>query len=238
LNRIFCGILALLLITLPLFAGTPTRHAKYPPSDNCSGRGYSRLDSVVYTICFDSSSRIPRWVSWNTTSKDYGSAPRIDKFHHDDRLFVPQASSRDYAGSGYDKGHVVPSGERTSSPAANFETFSFLNMMPQTHGLNGGPWYKLENDIKGFVTRKSGNQVYVLAGPIFKINSRRIGAGVVVPDFTWKGVVYMSGGMVVGSSFVIMPQDSTLMQPWQMYEVKKEQLESAIGFKLFTGLLP
>lgn len=196
------------------------------------------MDSTVYTICFDAFARIPRWVSWNTTAKDYGSSPRVDKFHHDDRLFVPQASNKDYSGSGFDKGHVVPSEERTSSPSANFETFSFLNMMPQMHGLNAGPWNRLENEIKDFVTGKSGNQVYVSAGPIFRINFRRIGDGVVVPDFTWKGVVFVSGGKVVGSSFVIMPQDSTLTQPWRMYEVKKEKLESAIGFKLFTGLLP
>ena len=60
----------------------------------------------------------------------------------------------------------------------------------------------------------------------------------VVPDYTWKGVVFVGGGKVVGSSFVIMPQDSTLTQSWRLYEVKKEKLESTIGFKLFTGLLP
>lgn len=196
------------------------------------------MDTTVYTICFDSSSRIPRWVSWNTVGKDYGDTPRKDRFHHDDRLIVPQGSNRDYTGSGYDRGHVVPSEERTSSPEANFETFSFLNILPQTHGLNAGPWYKLEREIKGFVSKKSGNQVYVSAGPIFGNNPRRIGDGVVVPDFTWKGVVFVSGGRVVGSSFVIMPQDSTLTQPWRRYEVKKEKLESVVGFKLFSGLLP
>lgn len=238
LNRILAALFFLILAVLPLSAGATGRHSKYPPSDKCSGSGYSRLDSTVYTICFDSSSRIPKWVSWNTNKNDYGKAPRVDNFHHDDRLPVAQASDRDYLRSGFDRGHVVPSAERTSSAAANFETFSYLNMMPQTHSLNAGPWYRLEHEIKMFVNEKSGNEVYVSAGPIFKINSRRIGDGVVIPDFTWKGVVFMNAGKIVRTSFVVMPQDASIKQPWKLYEVKREKLESTIGFKLFSGLLP
>lgn len=214
-----------------------SRHSKFSPSDQCSGQGLSTLESDAYTICFNSLTKIPRWVSWNTSRNDYGTFPRVDKFHHDDRLIVPQASNRDYAGSGFDKGHVVPSEERTSSAAANFETFSFLNMIPQTHGLNAGPWYRFEHEIKDFVTQNPGNEVFVTAGPIIGNNPRVIGDGVVVPLYTWKGVVFVSSKKIVGTVFVIMPQESTLSQSWRMYEVKREKLEAAIGFKLFPGLL-
>ena len=58
-----------------------------------------------------------------------------------------------------------------------------------------------------------------------------------VPDYTWKGVVFISGNKIVGTVFVIMPQDSTLSQPWRMYQVKREQLESMLSFKLFSFYL-
>lgn len=238
MKKILIFLFSLVLITTDLFASSVSRHIKFPPSDSCSGGGNYFISTAAYAICFNSNTKIPKWVSWNTTGADYGDVPRKDAFHHDDRLSVPQASNRDYSGSGYDKGHVVPSEERTSSKEANFETFSFLNMIPQKHGLNAGPWYRLEYDIKMFVTEKSGNQVFVTAGPIFGNNPRRIGDNVIVPDATWKGVVFISNGRIVGTTFVIMPQESILTQTWRMYEVKREQLESILGFKLFVGLLP
>ena len=56
-----------------------------------------------------------------------------------------RVQDHDYAGSGYDRGHMVRSEERTRSPEDNKTTFYLTNVLPQTHELNAGPWLRLED---------------------------------------------------------------------------------------------
>ncbi len=44
-------------------------------------------------------------------------------------LFFP---NNNYRGTGYDRGHFVPSGDRTNTPEQNTATFMLTNIIPQT----------------------------------------------------------------------------------------------------------
>ncbi len=60
-------------------------------------------------------------------------------------------------GSGFDRGHHTPSGDRTRSIPDNSATFFMTNMMPQAPGNNQGPWEKLESDSRGHWSGRAMN---------------------------------------------------------------------------------
>src|SRR3954454_9561408 len=60
---------------------------------------------------------VPNWVSWHRGPLDLGSAARCDCFKSDPNL--PSAwyhvTTGSYTSSGYDRGHMCPSADRTAS---------------------------------------------------------------------------------------------------------------------------
>ena len=71
-----------------------------------------------------------------------GAGDRQDNFRPDDGLPAAWYKIRpnDYAGSGYNRGHIAPSADRTRNEADNHTTFLTSNMMPQVHELNRPAW--------------------------------------------------------------------------------------------------
>ncbi|PKK34677.1 hypothetical protein BWI96_20845 [Siphonobacter sp. SORGH_AS_0500] len=55
---------------------------------------------------------IPRWVGWHLQTSDLGDIDRQDDFRLDESLPSDAIKVRptDYSGSGFDRGHVCPSG--------------------------------------------------------------------------------------------------------------------------------
>lgn len=96
---------------------------------------------VYYKLGYNSQRSIATWVSWHYQSEDLGSTPRQDNFRPDNlpSSFYPVTTSS-YTGSGFDRGHNCPSGDRTSSYEANSSTFLMTNIIPQAPNLNQGPW--------------------------------------------------------------------------------------------------
>ncbi|MGI4796806.1 MAG: DNA/RNA non-specific endonuclease [Janthinobacterium lividum] len=113
---------------------------------------------------------------------------RQGEFHADDRLPpADQAQLADYRRSGFDRGHMTPSGDMPDEPAQQ-QTFSLANMVPQTAELNRGPWEGVESAVRNLAARQG--ELYLVTGPAFvgqRIQS--IGPdGVLVPSSTWKAV--------------------------------------------------
>ena len=71
------------------------------------------------------------WVSWNLTGADIGASGR-SSFSADPDLPLGFAAidTGDYTGSGYDRGHLCPSGERTVSVSDNDPVFYMSNHPP------------------------------------------------------------------------------------------------------------
>jgi endonuclease G len=120
-----------------------------------------------------------------------GSGPQIRRdgeFHSEARLpAADQAQLGDYRRSGYDRGHMTPSGDMPDQ-AAQEQSFSLANIVPQTPELNRGIWEGIESAVRGLVRRDG--ELYLVTGPAF--HGERISAigpdGVLVPTSTWKAV--------------------------------------------------
>jgi len=112
---------------------------------------------------------------------------RNSKFYPDPNLPPSErAELHHYARSGYDRGHVAPSGDMSTQESQQ-ECFTLANMMPQEPSVNRGAWEGIESATRKLA--KDRGDLYVVTGPIYSGNSiQRIGGAVMVPTQTFKAV--------------------------------------------------
>ena len=200
-----------------------------------------------YVLSYNGSTKNPNWVSWELNSSYLGSAPRQDDFRSDSTLpvSVAQASLADYSGSGYDRGHMAPSADRTLTVAANSETFYLTNMVPQAGNNNRGPWAQLEDYSRTLVGQ--GKELFVISGGTYSGSSNAIGNNVQVPDKTWKVIVVLNSTSatvtdVISTTRVIgvlMPNEDSqigLTDDWRSYRVSVDAIEAATELDLLSDV--
>jgi DNA/RNA endonuclease G (NUC1) len=166
-----------------LLLGNPSQAAK--DADNLL------VEHPQHSLSYNQSNGGPNWVAWHLDSRDLG-AVRRGQFMPDP-LLPPDSQIRpnDYRGSGFDRGHVCPSGDRTSSRENNNATFVMSNMLPQTAALNRQVWEKLEEYERSQV--RAGNELYIVAGGAG--TQSRIAQGKInVPAVCWKIRVVLPDG--------------------------------------------
>ncbi len=97
-----------------------------------------------------------------------GSIDRVDAFHAETALSLDlRAELSDYAGSGYDRGHMAPSGDMPDGEAQR-QSFSLANIVPQDPEDNRGLWSDIEHAVR--VLARERRDLYVVTGPIFSGN--------------------------------------------------------------------
>ncbi|MCA1608845.1 MAG: DNA/RNA non-specific endonuclease, partial [Acidobacteria bacterium] len=132
------------------------------------------------------------WIYWRTTGSDLGEPLLRPDFQPDPTLpdsFISIFPSH-YSGSGYDRGHLVPSADRFGDADTNAETFHMTNIVPQSASLNQYTWEKLERNARGIVRR--GGEVHTFAGVYGE--SHRLKNRVTVPTNCWKIIIVMKSG--------------------------------------------
>lgn len=83
------------------------------------------LKRFAYTCSFNPENNIPNWVAWELTA-DHTDGPYKRggiKFQEDEGV-----TTYDYTRSGYDRGHMCPSGDNKWSEEAQEESFLMTNM--------------------------------------------------------------------------------------------------------------
>lgn len=105
--------------------------------------GYAGLHSGV--------TRTPLYSAEHLTAERLGQGRglrRVNSFHPDERLAPSERSElSDYARSGYDRGHIAPSGDMFD-PRSQDESFSLANMIPQEPSVNRGIWERIEAGVR------------------------------------------------------------------------------------------
>ena len=125
-----------------------------------------------FVLSYNQQKSIPNWVSWQLNKSWLGKYKRCKSQSNKDRFMLdsdlPVAISgvlpTDYRGSGFDRGHMIPSGDRTASGEDNCATFVMTNIIPQTRDINRGPWETLENYSRKLA--KNGQELYIIAGGV------------------------------------------------------------------------
>jgi DNA/RNA endonuclease G (NUC1) len=202
-----------------------------------------------YVVSYNSGRKIPNWVSWELNASYLGTFSRQNDFRPDDTLpaTLPQAQLADFVGSGYDRGHMCPSGDRTLTAAANSQTFYLTNMVPQAPNNNQGPWEMLEADARTLAM--AGKELFIVSGGVIAASPKTIGAGVVVPDQTFKVIVVLDavgqGPEAVTATTrviaVLMPNDNALIEKaadWHMFRVSVDTIEALTGYDFLADVDP
>jgi endonuclease G len=180
------------------------------------------------------------WVSWRTTRDDVGdSIPRPD-FRPDPRLpkWYNRIGYYDYSGSGYDRGHMVPSADRFANPRLNEETFMMSNIVPQTGALNQFPWNDFEMYVRSQARKKL--DVYQIAGCYG--DAGRLKHKITVPTNCWKVAMIMPRGRTPDKLdehtrilAVDMPNIEGIENTrWQKYQTTIREIEQRTGLNIFA----
>ena len=201
---------------------------------------------TVEALDYNDNLREPNWTSWDLTTDDVGSSGR-SSFLQDSTLpgNFYWVKATDYSGSGYDRGHMCPSGDRTVSTAVNDLVFYMSNIIPQTPDNNQGVWASLETYCRTLAS--AGNELLIICGPSgFGTNQIDAAGLVYIPSNVWKIVVVVTNGTGTAVSrintstrviAVNIPNIAGIRSaPWTNYLVTVNQLQTNTGFNFFTSL--
>ena len=200
-----------------------------------------------YVISYNGSHKTPNWSAWELNTSWLGSTRRQNDFRPDDTLptSIPQALPADYSGSGYDRGHMCPSADRTLNVTDNSNTFYLTNMVPQAANNNQGPWEALETYTRSLAT--SGKELFIISGPIYSGTPATIGAGVAVPTSTWKVITVLDAPGQDATNVttstrviaVIMPNNDAQISrtaDWHTFRVTTRSIEQQTGLNIMSDV--
>ena len=137
-------------------------------------------------------------------------------------------------GSGYDRGHLTPSGDRTSNQTDNSATFVMSNMMPQSPANNREIWRELEEYSRDLVSQ--GKELYIVAGGEGK-DKAIANNKVIVPKYTWKVILVLDNGNIENTIAVRMPNNDTVARTdWNDYIVSVDEIEQKTVYDFFSAV--
>lgn len=197
------------------------------------------MTGEYFSLSYNRSKGIPNWVMWRLNKNSFGEVQRQNDFRPDNRLPAEweKVTSTDYNGSGYDRGHLCPSADRSSSEGANSSTFLMTNMAPQKHEMNAGPWEKLESYSRSMARRNM--TLYIIAGSYGE--KGKIRGKVTIPTNFWKIVIAVPSGQNINKDSrviaVDMPNiDGIEQKNWRDYKTTVRQIEQKTGYNFLTVL--
>jgi endonuclease G len=201
------------------------------------------MQKPQYALSYNRDNGEANWVSWHLDNSWLGSTPRQDDFRADTTLPAGwyRVQATDYSGSGFDRGHMCPSADRTITVTANSATFLMTNMIPQLPANNQGVWANLESYCRTLVSQ--GNELYIISGghglQYFIANGH-----VAVPAQTWKVIIVLPNGTndvgrvttTTRTIAVVIPNSGTIGSDWRTYRVSVDQVEAITSFDFFSNV--
>jgi endonuclease G, mitochondrial len=224
----------------PLLLGNPSNATP----DTANENNYLMV-KPQYTLSYNRSRATANWVAWRLASSWIGSTQRQDDFRPDPSLPADwyQVTSQDYSGSGFDRGHMCPSGDRTNSIVNNSATFLMTNMVPQLGANNQGPWEEFESYSRTLAGQ--GNELYIVSGVHGTLGTIASGR-ITVPQYTWKVVLIIPNGsddlQRIGKGTrafgIIVPNFAPLDidAPWRNFRVTVDAVENITGHDFFNAI--
>jgi endonuclease G len=207
-----------------------------------------------YALSYNNSTGTPNWVSWNLSKKWLGKTRRKNPFAPDPAL--PEGflcvRPNDYRASGFDRGHLCPSADRSASQEDQDATFYMSNMVPQSGDLNRKTWEKLESYCRD--QARDDKELFIVAGAAgrggwgeagYKTFLHGSGGKIVVPAHCWKVVLILPAGVTdpkkvttenAKVAAVIMPNLQGLDTAWRTYSTSVRDVEELTGYTFFSAL--
>lgn len=184
-----------------------------------------------YTLSYLEEYEQAEWVAYKLTREllRRPNVPRSDWFKPDPNVKTGSARHFDYSGSGYTRGHLVPSGDMSFDKTAEAETFFMSNMTPQIRSVNNGIWKELEEQTRDWTFQNE--EVIIISGPLFDRYPQKIKNKVGIPTAFYKIVLDTKEPVKKAIAFLIPHKMSE--RPLQEYAMTVDSLESISGIDFF-----
>ena len=202
-----------------------------------------------YIVCYNEKLKATNFVCYNLNKNWFGNSSRYSgSFLSDnsinEKLGIDIRHS-DYTNSGYDRGHLVKSKERSCSDSDNKSTFYLSNILPQTPDLNTGPWLRLEEYCEQLALDENKN-LYIIAGGIFTSKNILLNNKITVPDTLFKIVLITDFNNKTKKSINIVntrviavkiPNVRLIRKhKWEVYSCSVRDVEESIRYDVFNLL--
>lgn len=200
---------------------------------------FNRFFVVGYSYYF----RQAKWTL-ELVDPDEG-VERHDNFRPDFR--VPpmfMADLVDYAGSGYDRGHLVASANQRELLVLNSETFLLSNMSPQAPAFNRRIWRDLEEAVRRLQNKPRIYETYVVSGPVFFFD-REVkvigskddnGVSIPIPHAYFKSVLAENDRGALRMWSFLLDNEGT-DRPLADFRVPTTEVERKAGIQLWPRLM-
>ena len=230
-----------------LKAGNPSKAA----TDIANVDNYL-LVKPQYVLSYSKSRNLANWAAWELNKSWMGDAKRQNDFRPDASLPKGwyQVVTKDYTGSGFDRGHLVNSEDRGQSVETNSSTFLMPNIMPQAPDNNQGVWVRLEEYSRDLA--REGKELYIVAGGHgtggegSNGKASQVKGKIAVPATMWKVVLVLDDptkGLAgvnakTRTIAVIMPNKQGREGKWQDFCATVEDVQKLTGYDFFSNVPP
>lgn len=173
------------------------------------------VNKGIYKVNFSNAYHEPRYVSY-MLYKGGGDCSRDGMSFKNDIDELECATANDYAGRGYDKGHLANAEDFASNCEKEELTFRYYNCLPQTPNLNRGIWKVKETLIRQW---SQSQKLYVICGGYF--GSTKMG-NATIPACCWKIVQSVATKKILFCGWFTNTSNA------QLEEISVSELESRL----------
>ena len=189
----------------------------------------------AFDVHFNSERGIANCALYELVNSElYGTVERDNEFTADPGVKgcpLPE----DYAGSGFDRGHLVPAGDLKWNGTAMRQSFMLTNVGPMHKALNEGGWAKLEEKVREWTARDSA--LLVFTGPVVSDGDTTLASGrVKVPSAYYKVIMAPCVRPIRVIAFIYPNGHSG--GRLQQYAVNVDEVERRTGLDFFPTLPP
>lgn len=196
-----------------------------------------------YSFSYNESCLVSDWVAYPLY--DDFSKNRVNRENSawvKDPFLKTQANvSSGVSTRGYDRGHQIPSSDRSGGAMTNQHTFYCSNVTPQLHDFNGRIWEKLESAVRGWSASSNGtDSLYVVTGCVADATCPTVkdhdGNAVAVPKAYYKALLRLSKGEYIGAGFYLEHKAEIADGDYKDYAMSLKELEAKTGMTFFVNL--
>ncbi len=189
------------------------------------------IEHNYYSLCYSYSDKQAFWTYHKLNDKMVkGRTKRSKRFRPDPQLKKAIVYKRDFKGTGFNRGHLVPAGDMKLNKTSMRETFYMSNMSPQRGVLNQKIWNTLEIKIRSWVKRAGPFEI--VTGPVLEPGLKKTRSGLSIPNWYYK-IVYSKKK---DSMIAFLMENKRHKNDLRPYVVSVDEIEEITGFDYFPDL--
>jgi len=233
------AFILILAIGYVLFTDWPERKVFILPNNlkaylpNTKAKNDTLLQYAGFMVSLNKTSKLASMVLYKLRKIDLENkrAKRKNNFKSDPGMKDYVIPSKQYAKSGYDRGHLAPCEDLMSSQEKVDQSFYMSNIAPQLPGFNRGIWKKLEGQVREYAMEN--DSIIVITGP-WQPHPDQARPELPVPGYYYKVILDISPPDFKAVAF-LMKNDTASGQVTE-FAISVDSLEKYLGYDFFNLL--